>query len=340
MQDLPKISVIIPAYQAEAFLEKCVRSVMAQDFTDWELILVDDGSSDGTAALCDRLAEEDGRIRVVHQANGGVSAARNRAMELAVGELLAFVDSDDWLAPNALSAMYDRMAADGVNTVACGNRLVYDGGTTVEEAPPLPAGVYTAEQAMKGIAAPLLCDRLREGMVNGYVWRYLFDRKVIEEAGIRFSGAYLEDELFLIEYFANGVTLSVTDLPLYNYYQNPMSVTKRYLPIFADTFLASLAMKEDLVTRYDIPVTPHWKDNTCWAGLLIAVSNEFAGGNPASGPEKRRRVKALCAIPQFAHALAHYVPEGMGRNKAIVARLLRHRMIALLSLLYAVKNRA
>lgn len=336
---MPKISVIIPAYKAEAYLDKCVRSVMAQDFTDWELILVDDGSPDGTPALCDKLAAGDSRIRAIHQANGGVSVARNNAMDAARGDFIAFLDSDDWMAPNALSAMHELLVSSGVNTVACGNWLAHDNGSSAEEKPPLPAGVYTAEQAKAGIAVPLLCDRLREGAVNGYVWRYLFDRRVIENARIRFSGAYLEDELFLIEYFSCNVTLAVVDAPLYYYYQNPMSVTRRYLKDFTATFMASLALKDRLVEQYKIHVTGDWRDNTCWAGLLIAVSNEFARGNPISGREKRRHVKAICALPEFAHAIAHYTPEGMGRNKTIVAQLLRRRMIFPLSLLYAVKNR-
>jgi len=336
---LPRISVIVPVYNAEPYLEKCVRSVMAQDFTDWELILVDDGSPDNSPALCDRLATEDSRIRVLHQKNGGVSVARNNGMAMASGDLLSFLDSDDWLAPNALSVLHKLVVSANTTSSACGNYLTYDDGRNVAESAPLPAGVYTAEQARLGITVPLLCDRLRVGAVNGYVVRYLFDRRIIESAGIRFSGAYLEDELFLIEYFSNNVSLAVTEEPLYYYYQNPMSVTKRYLPTFVDTFLATLELKAGLKERYRIPVPEQWVDNTCWAGLLMAVGNEFAASNPASRREKCRRVKEICRLPAFAHALDHYVPQGMGRNKTIVAQLLRRRLFGPLSLLYAVKNR-
>lgn len=336
---MPKISVITPAYQAASHLEKCVESVLAQDFSDWELILVDDGSTDATPALCDRLAATDPRVRVLHQENLGVSAARNNGMALAQGGLIAFLDADDWLAPNALGALYGLLTASGAETAACGNYLAWPDGHTVREAPPLPPGVYTSGQARDGVALPLLCDRLREGAVNGYAVRYLFDRSLIEAAGLRFSGAYLEDELFVIEYFAAGASLAVTGEPLYFYYQNPASVTRRYLPSFPGTFLASLARKEELAGRYRLAVTASWRDNACWAGLLMAVANEFARGNAASRREKRQSVRAVCAIPEFAHALACYKPEGMGRNKAVVAWLLRKKWIGALSLLYAVKNR-
>ena len=91
------ISIIVPVYRTEAWLEKCVRSVLTQTDGDWELILVDDGSPDNAGALCDRLAGEDARIRVIHQENAGVSAARNRGLDEARGAFAVFLDSDDWV---------------------------------------------------------------------------------------------------------------------------------------------------------------------------------------------------------------------------------------------------
>ena len=91
---MARISVIVPAYNAEGLISACIESVLAQQFTDWELIVVNDGSKDGTAALCDAYAEKDSRIRVIHQENGGVSAARNRGLSEAAGELMAGIVKD------------------------------------------------------------------------------------------------------------------------------------------------------------------------------------------------------------------------------------------------------
>ena len=99
---MPAISVIMPVYQAGPFLRDSVRSVLGQTFPDFELILVDDGSTDGSAGLCDTLAGEDSRVRVLHKKNGGVSAARNDGMDLAGGEYIYFCDADDTIAPDAL----------------------------------------------------------------------------------------------------------------------------------------------------------------------------------------------------------------------------------------------
>lgn len=93
---MPKISIIVPVYNVEKYLEKCVRSILAQTFTDFELILVDDGSPDSSGAMCDQFAEQDQRVKVIHKENGGLSDARNAGIELATGEYLGFVDSDDY----------------------------------------------------------------------------------------------------------------------------------------------------------------------------------------------------------------------------------------------------
>ena len=100
---MPKVSVIVPVYNAEKYLQECVDSILRQTLADLELILVDDGSTDTSPALCDRYAEQDLRVRVIHQANAGSSAARNRGIEVATGEWIAFVDSDDFIDANMRS---------------------------------------------------------------------------------------------------------------------------------------------------------------------------------------------------------------------------------------------
>lgn len=100
------ISIITPIYQAEKYLEILINSIINQTYRDWELLLIDDGSTDGSAEICDRYAQKDKRIRVFHKANGGVASARNQAIEMSRGEFLAFADSDDWVEPDWLERLY------------------------------------------------------------------------------------------------------------------------------------------------------------------------------------------------------------------------------------------
>lgn len=97
----PCVSIIVPIYNAEATLRRCVESVLGQEYTDFELILADDGSRDGSGAICDAFARSDGRVRVLHKENSGVSDTRNQAMAMARGRYLQFLDADDWITPNA-----------------------------------------------------------------------------------------------------------------------------------------------------------------------------------------------------------------------------------------------
>src|SRR5574344_858629 len=101
------ISVIVPVYKVEKYLAKCVESIIRQTYTDLEIILVDDGSPDGCPAICDEFARKDARIKVIHQKNGGLALARNAGLDIASGDLIAFVDSDDWCEPGMLSALYE-----------------------------------------------------------------------------------------------------------------------------------------------------------------------------------------------------------------------------------------
>ena len=109
---MPAISVIVPVYRAERFLDACVESVLAQTFTDWELLLIEDGSPDGSGALCDVYAAKDPRIRAFHKENGGVSSARNVGLAHAEGECIAFLDSDDGFEPETLRSEERRVGKE------------------------------------------------------------------------------------------------------------------------------------------------------------------------------------------------------------------------------------
>ena len=115
----PLLSIIVPVYKVENYLQKCIDSILAQTFTDFELILVDDGSPDNCPALCDAAAAKDARIRVLHQKNGGLSAARNAGLDVARGEWIGFVDSDDYIAPEMYEILYKAVQSTGADLALC-----------------------------------------------------------------------------------------------------------------------------------------------------------------------------------------------------------------------------
>ena len=122
------ISIIVPVYKTERFLNACIASILAQTFTDFELILVDDGSPDSCPALCDAAAAKDSRIRVIHQKNRGLSGARNAGLDAAEGEWIAFVDSDDMLLPQALEKAHSTAEKTGADVVLYGFAFTDENG--------------------------------------------------------------------------------------------------------------------------------------------------------------------------------------------------------------------
>lgn len=339
---MPEISVIVPVYRAEDFLRKCTDSILHQTFSDLELILVEDGSPDDSGRLCDAISQADPRVKVIHKENGGVSSARNVGIAQAQGTYLAFADADDWLPPDALEAMHTALVRAGADSAGGAHWRVEVDGRQEREPGAMPPGVYGPAEIRTGIVDRLLGERMGKPgeVLNGFVWRFLFSRAIIRDHGMAFDGIYLEDELFLLEYFCYAKKLVMLEQPVYHYLQNPASVTRRYLPDYMQTFQNFMKAKVALAQRMGLGEDlPLWKENSCWSGLLIAIGNEFAASNAASLPEKRRRVRGICQLPPMARAIQAIRPEGLGRNKQMVADLVRRKQFFLLSMLYHMKNR-
>ena len=191
---MPEISVIVPAFNSEATLERCVEGLLLQTFRNFELIIVDDGSSDGTAVLCDNLASQDTRISVIHQSNRGVGAARNAALDIAKGDYICFVDSDDEVLPGYLQNLISKME-DSVDIVGTSYISRHDGQDSVC----VVKNIYRHN-------AP---------------WAKMFRRRIIEEYGIRFpiDIPQGEDAIFLFNYLrvcAGGIVLSDKSDYVYN----------------------------------------------------------------------------------------------------------------------------
>lgn len=336
---MPSISVIVPAYQAEKYLKNCVESVRKQTFQDWELLLIDDGSRDGTRDICDACAKEDDRIRVFHKKNGGVSSARNYGLQEAKGDYIAFLDVDDRFEFKCLETLWNALEQAGADTAGCAHLNLWADGTKKPELL-LPEGIYDRQAIREKIVAPLAGDRLVPPLFNGYIWRYLFSAEIIRKNRITFEGAYLEDELFLMEYFCCAEKLAVTEQPLYRYFMNPSSATHKYMPDLDKVFRRFMERKEALVKKYGLEADrPQWRENTNWAGLLIAIGNEYARGNTKHVREKQKAVEALCRRPDMAQAIAAIQPVGLSPNKQMVANLVRGGHFFILTQMYRLKNR-
>ena len=172
----PEISIIVPVYKTERFLSACISSILAQTFTDFELILVDDGSPDSCPALCDAAAAKDSRIRVIHQKNRGLSGARNAGLDAAEGEWIAFVDSDDTITPDFCAKLYHAAQEAGAQMAVCNYRQVDEALTPIrEQYLHVRREVLTPEQALEH-------STLLPYMV---VWNKLYHRSIFAQLRVR-----------------------------------------------------------------------------------------------------------------------------------------------------------
>ena len=235
------ISIVIPVYNTEPYLPACLDSILSQGFTDFEVLLVDDGSKDGSGAVCDGYAAKDNRIRVLHKENGGVSSARNLALEQARGEWICFIDSDDRLVPDGLQVLaggvsdqVDLVMADFIETPL-----------PLKETEPVPGERKTIGRNEAMVSMFNNTDRKFEG----YIFAKLFRRDVIVRNRIAFDPAISikEDTLFVVTYLCKSdKPVSVCSAPVYYYIQRPASamesLKEAYNPKYLTSFEAIVRM--------------------------------------------------------------------------------------------------
>ncbi len=218
------ISIIIPIFNAKRHLEQCLESVCGQTYTAFECILVDDGSTDGSGELCDQWAKKESRFRVIHKQNGGVSAARNDGLDIAKGELVMFVDSDDWLEKDYVEEMASH--CDNAELTVSGQIRDYSNGNQ-EVFKPCQTTSFTISSENTAIFTQLCKDWLLYAPHEK-----LYRRDIIEKNGIRFikGCSYGEDLTFNFEYLDYVSTISMVDKALYYYRIEEGSLSNRFRP--------------------------------------------------------------------------------------------------------------
>ena len=219
MDNKKLISVIVPVYNVKPYLEKCFASIAGQNWRNLEIILVDDGSTDGSGDLCEKLAGQDSRVRVIHKKNGGLGSARNAGIDAAKGEILSFVDSDDWIEPGMYDAMTEIMHRENAQIIACGIKRVSETGEVSYYQDNLEErAVYTREEAL--IELPKN-ERLSNSMCNK-----LFRRETIKGLHIN-ERIFYEDNPFTPQCFARAERVAYTAEPFYCYFERSGSISRK-----------------------------------------------------------------------------------------------------------------
>lgn len=215
---MPQVSVIVPVYNAEKYIERCVNSILSQTFTDFELILVDDGSSDSSGDICDALKQTDDRIYVIHKANGGASSARNEGISAAKGDYICFVDADDYVEVDFIRSLMDTQKKHRADFICAGHiKVKCDGSKEIRSYEDVCFGYCDFEEMLQ---KKLL-------VFQKAPWAKLFNKIILNSYNIRFiNGAYTgEDEIFLYMYLLHCKSVAFSSCIGYNYLEHKESLT-------------------------------------------------------------------------------------------------------------------
>lgn len=301
----PLISVIVPVYNTEKYLDQCIQSVLAQTYTNWELLLIDDGSTDSSGAICDKYAAEDNRIRVFHKENGGVSSARNLGLDNAQGEWISFVDADDILYIDAISTLYQHSCTADIITAA------------IEQ---------TGQAWTHKYVGKLLKHNYIEGLLNGSIYGYpyatLYRASIVKVRDIVIPDTFKigEDVLFKLE-IAKRVNLAI-NIPnvVYWYRTNPDSAMQRQVRSvlyyiryfqFRNTLisqdLAEACYPRDICTLIDAfynPKVPYREEDYMALYNILFKREECNINLPPSAVKQIKRFR--CKIQVFLSKTYHH----------------------------------
>lgn len=303
------VSIIVPVYNAQNYLNKCLDALLSQTFEDFELVLVNDGSKDQSGAICDEYALKDNRIKVIHKENGGVSSARNAGIDVASSKYIMFCDSDDFVHPDFCRPLVELADSDE-------NCLVFAGITEIRD---------------NGNCKDVLCPKFKEGETVSFTkkefcdlyvelnlkapfllmnmpYNKLFSRKIIEENNIRYDTSihYNEDFIFNLDYLEKVNTVKLYNKSIYNYYLDaPGSLCKRYFENIIDMFRA----RENKVKTVILDnATDSDGAKRIWYTMVFndtnrAINNTFSHSNPATKKEKTRYCTKLIREKDFKASL-------------------------------------
>lgn len=268
----PLISIIVPIYKVEKYLKECVDSILAQTYQNFELILVDDGSPDSCPAMCDEFAKQDSRVVVIHKENGGLSDARNAGLDIAKGEYIGFVDSDDYISPIMYETLLNRILSDKSELAVCEYVRVYDSDEREKSEKTLQKTrkrCYSPDEFFSEVF--LKCSGAYVVAVNKLYHKNIFRK-------LRFPvGKQHEDEFIIHRVIAQCKNISYIEDELYYYFQREGSIMNRTFNV------RNLDYGDALIDRYHFTKRnkyEEWKNDTvCRLSSQLEKWNKYAKDN-------------------------------------------------------------
>ncbi len=325
----PKISIIVPVYNVGEYLTSCIPSIQNQTLPDWELILVNDGSTDNSGEICDTYAKQDSRIQVIHKKNEGVSIARNTGIALAKGEYLGFVDGDDTVLPEMYERLYTEAQHTNADIVMCDALTVYPNKNTEPDTiMQLPENIVLEKTAL----TPRLLKELA-----GSAWRCIYHRTLFRHSDARFPASlkFSEDRVFNLYMMGYANKISYLKEPFYLRLMQENSCVHRFHPDYfesakyaADCTATALNQVWDNQQDYQLAFFEQFV-----GASIAAINNYFYQTCPWTLKQKYTAVKNLCNDTQLQQALIQNPCGG------IRGRWIKNKRVLLLCLVAIILNK-
>lgn len=309
-------SIVIPVYNAKQFLPRCLDSIVKQTYRNFEMVCIDDGSTDGSSAILDGYAEIDKRIRVFHIPNGGIANARNIGLQNAKGDYLCFVDADDWIADSLLETCYNyikRFCADiyMMDFFKCSKdgKHIYQCGMKNNEGylPEKSGREMTAETTENKV------DAMAGYMKNHMVWNKLFSRRFVAEKGIMFHSLYhADDELFCLETYTLARKVYYINFAGYYYFQNEKSITHQYNDRLLQELRRLYFYKKELKEHYVEDAYLKYTSSSLLTGTIWILTDFPDALSGKRYRDKRKSFYKLMSEAPYADAVLSYEKKYLG----------------------------
>ncbi len=313
-----KVSIIVPVYNVEAFLEECLNSLVNQTLKEIEIIIINDGSTDNSLNIIEVFQKSDSRIHLINIPNGGVSNARNLGLDLAKGEYIAFIDPDDLIALDMIGKMYDEAKKNRADIIISGyQRITVDGQLISVHKPLLGEGIYNRSYILENIVRKyigptdeefqLAIKGSYENFITGYIWNNLYSSDLLSKNKITFNKDLKmhEDDLFNLEafYYANKV-ISIDEC-FYKYRQVKGSAMNGYKEWYVENKIRYyLAKKKYLQLNSDNKFYEECFINCIFIDLMGMVFNICRGSNSKSIMKKNREIKKIYKNELIIHSIS------------------------------------
>lgn len=346
---MPAVSVVIPVYNSAKYLRECIDSVIAQTFTDWEIVAVDDGSPDESPAILDEYAQKDSRIKVIHKKNGGVSAARNDGLEAAGGEYILFVDSDDFLDKGALQAAYGEAARVNADVVITDHWLWKENGSETEHRFFSREFVFTEREQIDSVERTVLYKGYSPypsascSYMFSALWSKLIRRDLLIQNGIRFSTSMklYEDGLVALQVFHWAKVVAYKQALTYHYRILANSLCHvNEDRLVEDCGKIAVQVKDFMEKSGALGVL----QEAYYARLLfllkkMALRGFFFKGSEKGFFQRYREYRNLLVSSPYRDAVAAVPSLKLTGNEKTFGRMLKCRMGLLLALMYETRAR-